>query len=139
MNNSNRLKAIIYAVALLVFGGVIGYMLKTSTSPAPQSLMVGRVDQIVSNITVHLDAKLTLTSDQKQKFQPMIRKAAEEMEAAHLDCLKRVNKAADDLHAQIKPELDKEQVAKLPELEAERAKRMLEKYNFQTPTNASLH
>lgn len=137
MNRASRLQAIVYAVALLVLGGVIGAMIKSSMSPAPQSLMVGRADQIAVSISQHLDDKLTLTSEQKQRLQPMIRKAAEEMESAHLDCLKRVNKAADDLHAQIKPELAKEQVEKLPELEAERAKRMYEKYHYQTVTNAS--
>ncbi len=137
MNRANRFQAIIYAVALLILGGIIGAMIKNSMTPAPQALMVGRADQIATNILQHLDDKLALTPDQKQRIQPMVKKAAEEMEAAHLDCLKRVNKAADDLHAQIKPELVKEQVEKLPELEAERAKRMFEKYHYQVMTNAS--
>jgi hypothetical protein len=139
VNRSNRAKAIVYAVALLVFGGIIGFVIKASVSPTPQSLRVGRVDQIEVFIRQRLDEKLDLTPQQKQRMEPYIRKAAEEMEAAHLDCLKRVNKAADDLHAQIKPELVGEQVEKLPELDAERLKRMQEKYNYQSTTNASLH
>ena len=138
MNNTNRTKAIVYAVALLVFGGIIGFMVKSAVSPTPQSLRVGRADEIANVILQHLDEKLELTREQKQRIEPMIKKAAEEMEASHLDCLKRVNKAIDDLHAQIKPELVKEQQEKLPELDAERAIRMSQKYNFQSATNASL-
>ena len=139
MNNPNRAKAIAYAVALLVFGGIIGFMIKASVSPTPQSLTVGRVDQIADVILQHLDEKLDLTSAQKQRIEPLIKKAAEEMEASHLDCLKRINQTIDDLHAQIKPELDKEQLEKLPELDAERTNRMWQKYHFQAATNASLH
>lgn len=139
MNNSNRAKAIVYAVALLVFGGIIGFMIKAALSPTPQSLRVGRVDQIADVIRQHLDEKLDLTRAQKERIEPMVKKAAAEMEASHLECLKRINKAIDDLHAQIKPELVGEQLEKLPELDAERATRMSQKYNFQAATNASLH
>ncbi len=73
----------------------------------------------------------------------MVKKAAEEMEASHLDCLKRVNQAVDKLHGEIKPELAKEQQDKLVELDAERALRMKEKYNYQPGlaplTNMSQH
>jgi hypothetical protein len=123
----------------VVFGGIIGFMIKAALSPAPQSLRVGRADQIADVILQHLDEKLDLTREQKQRIEPMIKKAAQEMEASHLECLKRINKAIDDLHAQIKPELVKEQQEKLPELDSERTARMLQKYNFQAATNASLH
>lgn len=137
MKNANRFKAIAYAVALLVFGGVIGAMIKSATSVAPQPLRLGRVDEIVTVIRDRLNAKLDLTAEQKARIEPMIKKAAEEMEASHLACLERVNKAADDLHARIKPELIPDQQAKLLELESERRQRMWDKYRFQTVTNAS--
>lgn len=137
MNSVNRFQAVAYAVALLVFGGVIGAMIKSSMSPVHQPLLLGRVDEIATVMTQRLDDKLHLTPEQKQQIAPIIRKAAEEMEASHLNCLKEVNKVADNLHAQIKPMLTKEQVDKLPELEAERSQRMWEKYHYQAVTNAS--
>jgi hypothetical protein len=139
VNNPNRAKAIAYALALLVFGGIIGFMIKAAVSPTPQTLTVGRVDQIADVIRQHLDEKLDLTLAQKQRIEPMIRKAAEEMEASHLECLNHINQTIDNLHARIKPELAREQQDKLPELDNERAARMLQKYHFQTATNAGLH
>jgi Na+/phosphate symporter len=140
VNSTNRVKAIFYAVALLVFGGIIGAMIKSATSTTPQVLRVGRVDEIEAVILQRLDAKLALTPEQKQRIQPLIKKAAEEMEASHLDCLKRVNKAVDTLHEEIKPELIPEQAQKLGELESERAARMREKYNYpQSASNAGQH
>jgi hypothetical protein len=140
VNSSNRVKAIFYALALLIFGGVIGAVVRGSMPATPQALRLGRVDEIEAVILERLDSKLALTPEQKQRLQPLIKKAAEEMEASHLDCLKRVNKAVDTLHGEIKPELIPEQVEKLGELEADRATRMKEKYNYpQSASNAGQH
>jgi len=139
VNSSNRFKAVFYALALLIFGGIIGAMVKSATATNPQTLRLGRVDEIEAVIRDHLNAKLDLTPEQKQRIEPMVKKAAEEMEASHLDCLKRVNQAVDKLHAEIKPELVKEQQDKLVDLDAERALRMKEKYNYQPVTNVSQH
>jgi hypothetical protein len=131
VNNPNRFKAIFYALALLVFGGVIGAVIKAATSPTPQSLRLGRVDEIVKVIVDRMDAKLELTPEQKQRIAPLVRKTAEEMEASHFDCLKRVNLALDKLHEEIRPELIPEQQEKMRELEAERSDRMWEKYRYK--------
>jgi Spy/CpxP family protein refolding chaperone len=142
VNQANRFKAIFYALALLVFGGVIGVMIRSATSTNPQTLRIGRTDEIATVIRDRLNAKLDLTADQKQRIEPMIKKAAEEMEASHLDSLKRANKAVDDLHAQIRPELIPEQRQKLLESEAERSERMWEKYHYRPTvavTNLSQH
>jgi Na+/phosphate symporter len=140
VNSSNRVKAISYALALLIFGGIIGAMMKSAMPATPQTLRVGRADEIEAVILERLDSKLALTPEQKQRMKPLIKKAAEEMEASHLDCLKRVNKAVDTLHDEIKPELLPEQVQKLGELEADRAARMKEKYNYpQSASNAGQH
>jgi hypothetical protein len=139
VNNTNRFKAIAYAIALFFLGGVIGAEIMYRVMPNPQSLRVGRTDEIEARIMERLNAKLDLTPEQKTRLKPMIKKAAAEMEAAHLDCLKRVGKTAVDLDEQIKPELVKEQVEKLAELEADRARRMKEKYNFETASNTGPH
>jgi hypothetical protein len=139
VNKSSRFKAIFYALALLVFGGIIGAMIESALSSG-QSLRLGREDEIVKTIHDRLDAKLHLTSEQDARIEPVIKKAAEEMEASHFDSLKRVNRALDNLHEQIKPELTKEQQAKMIELEQERAARMWQKYRYrQTVTNAVQH
>lgn len=140
MNKANRFKAIFYAGALLVFGGIIGAMVKSATSVNLQTLRLGRVDEIATVIRDRLNAKLELTPEQKQRLEPMIKKTAEEMEASHMQSLVRVNKALDILHDEIRPELIPEQQQKLGELEAERADRMWEKYHYRPAvTNASQH
>ena len=70
MNKSNRFKAIFYALALLVFGGIIGAMIKAAMTPAPQSLRLGRIDEIEKVIFDRMDAKLALTPEQKQRIAP---------------------------------------------------------------------
>jgi Spy/CpxP family protein refolding chaperone len=140
VNKANRFKAIFYAGALLVFGGIIGAMVKSATSVNLQTLRLGRVDEIATVIRDRLNAKLELTPEQKQRLEPMIKKTAEEMEASHMQSLVRVNKALDILHDEIRPELIPEQQQKLGELEAERADRMWEKYHYRPAvTNASQH
>ena len=132
MNNPNRYRAIFYAAALVLFGAIIGAMVMSRISGNPQTLRLGRVDEIATLIRQRLEGKLDLTPEQKVRIEPMIRKAAEEMEASHRDCLVRVNRAADNLHKEIKPELIPEQQQKLLELESERAGRMLDKYSYQS-------
>jgi hypothetical protein len=138
VNKSNRYKAILYALALLVFGGIIGAVVRSATSATPQSLRLGREDEIVNVIFNHLDSKLALTAQQKERIEPLVKKTAAELEASHFDCLKRVNLALDKLHEQIGPELLPEQREKLQELEAERTDRMWEKYRYHPgATNAT--
>lgn len=134
MNSPNRSKAIFYAIALLVLGGIIGAMMRGAMPAAQQTLRVGRVDEIATAMRTRLYEKLALTEDQKQRIEPKIKAAAEEMEAAHLEALVEVNRVVDKLHAAIKPELIPEQLEKLRELEAERAERMKQKYNFPPGT-----
>jgi hypothetical protein len=138
VNSTNRVKAICYALALLVLGGVIGAMIKSAMSATPQSLLLGREDEIEATIFNHLDAKLALTPQQKQRIEPLVKKTAQELEASHFDCLKRVNEALDKLHAEIKPELIPEQQEKMRELESERAEKMWDKYRYKpAATNAA--
>lgn len=136
MNSVTRLKAIIYALALVVLGGVIGYVWKSATPSTPQSLRVGRVEEIEVMMRERLYGKLGLTPVQQQKIEPLIKKAAEEMEASHLNCLKQINQTVNNLHAAIKAELTPEQQAKLAELDTERTARMLQKYNYRLEANA---
>jgi hypothetical protein len=131
MTGPSRGKAIAYTVALFLAGGICGAMLMARISPAAQSLKVGRTDEIALKIREKLNTGLGLTPEQLDKFQPLIVKAAGELESSHLDCLNRISMALDNLHAQIIPELTPEQKQKLESLEKERAAQMLQKYNYQ--------
>jgi hypothetical protein len=138
--NPNRWRAIVYAAALVLFGGIIGAMLMSRVDAKAQTLRLGRSAEIADRIRERLNEKLELTPEQKMRMEPMIKTTAEELEAAHTECLKQVSKSLESLHARIRPELIPEQQQKLVELESERGERMLEKYNFRlTTTNANAH
>jgi Spy/CpxP family protein refolding chaperone len=140
VNGSNRGKALLYAGALVLFGMIIGAMFMSRVDAKSQTLRLGRSEEIADRIRERLIEKLDLTPEQKTRIEPLIRKTAQEMENAHLDCLKQVSKSLDALHTQIKPELIPEQQHKLVELDSERDSRMVEKYNYRAPaTNASAH
>jgi len=140
VNSSNRGLVLVYAAALVIFGGVIGYTIKSASAVNPQSLRLGREEEIAAMIMDRLDAKLALTPEQKTQISPLAKKTAQEMEASHLGCLKQVNLMLDKFHGDISPVLTAEQRNKLVDLESERADRMWEKYHYRAPaTNAAAH
>jgi hypothetical protein len=131
MTGPSRGKAVAYAAALFLAGGICGAMIMARISTAAQSLKVGRTDEIAVKIQEKLKTGLGLTPEQLAKFEPLIVKAAGELESSHSNCLDRISMALDTLHNQITPELTPEQKQKLESLEKERAAQMLLKYNYQ--------
>jgi Spy/CpxP family protein refolding chaperone len=97
-------------------------------------LKVGRSGEIATLIRQKLIINLELTPEQRDKFEPLIKKTADEMEASHLDCLKRISDAVDKMHAQILPDLTPEQREKLKQVEADRHVMMRQKYNYPPDT-----
>ena len=131
MTGPARGKAVAYAAALFLAGGICGAMVMARISTAGQSLKLGRTNEIAAKIRMKLATGLGLTPEQLEKFQPLIVKAAGELESSHLGCLDRISLALDNLHNQIAPELTPEQKQKMESLEKERAAQMLQKYNYQ--------
>jgi Spy/CpxP family protein refolding chaperone len=136
MNKTGCWKVTGYAVVLFLLGGVCGAVLAPKLLPAQQTLKLGREKEIFAMMRDRLTAKLSLTADQEQKIEPMIQQASESLEASHRGCLKSVLEALDKMHLQIQPLLTPGQVAKLKELEAERSKSWLAKYNYAPETPA---
>jgi Spy/CpxP family protein refolding chaperone len=130
MTDPKRWRVVAYMVALFAAGAITGGAVMSRMTPAGQTLKVGRSDEIARMITEKLDTRLQLTPEQNQKFAPLIKHASDELEASHLDCLKRISAAIDLLHQQMAPDLTPEQKEKMKALEAERENNMRAKYNF---------
>jgi hypothetical protein len=129
MTKPARWKMVAYTVAIFVAGGVCGSMItyrKEEASP----LRVMRTQEIAARIHETLATKLELTPEQLQKIEPMIGKVSEELEASHLDCLKRIVAALESMHAEMRPLLKPDQQQKLTRLEAEWREKRKKKYNF---------
>src|SRR5579883_1068220 len=123
-----------YLTALFIAGFITGAAVMKHMTVNSQSLKVGRSEEIANLIRQKLIINLELTPQQREKIDPLIKKTAEEMEASHLDCLKRITAAADQLHEQISPELSAEQREKLKRVEEERRAKFREKYNYPPET-----
>jgi hypothetical protein len=136
MTQPARGRVLAYMLALFIGGGITGAAIMSflGHGTPPQSLKLGRVDEITVLIREKLNTRLSLTAEQSQKFEPFIKRASEELEASHLDCLKRISAAIDMLHVQIAPELTAEQKEKLKLLETERTADMRAKYNYSLDT-----
>jgi uncharacterized membrane protein len=131
MTGPSRGKAIAYALALFLAGGICGAMVMARISTAAQSLKLGRTDEIAVKIREKLTTGLGLTPAQQDEFKPLINQAAGELEASHRDCLDRITTALILLHTKIAPKLNPDQKAKLAALENQRAGEMQQKYNYQ--------
>jgi Spy/CpxP family protein refolding chaperone len=129
MNRLMRWRMIGYMAALFVAGVVTGAAVMARTAAGSQTLKVGRSEEIASLIRERC-ALLDLTHDQKDKFEPWILKASQDLEKSHLDCLQQCSKAVDTLYAQIEKELTPEQKENLKQLEAERRATLKKKYNY---------
>lgn len=139
MTEQMRWRMFAYMVALFVAGAICGAAVMARMGPT-QSLKVGRTDEIAHIIMEKLDRNLGLTSEQKQKFEPLIRATAERCELSHITCLDEICAAADKLHEQIKAGLTPEQLPKLAKMDEERKKTMRDKYNYPfVATNAGAH
>ena len=136
MTETMRWRMFGYMLALFIAGFVTGAAVMAHYKATSQTLKVGRTDEITSLVRQKLIMSLDLTPDQRDKFDPLIKKTSEEMEASHLDCLNRISAAVAKMHAQILPDLTPEQREKLKQLEAERLVRLRQKYNY-TPTTAA--
>jgi hypothetical protein len=131
MTGQTRGRVIAYMVALFVAGGVTAAAVMSHMSPAqPQTLKLGRADEIANLIGDKLNDRLNLTAEQREKFKPLIKHTGEELEASHSQCLKRISAAIDTLHSEIAPDLTADQKEKLKQFEAERVDNMLKKYNY---------
>jgi Spy/CpxP family protein refolding chaperone len=135
MTEPMRWRMFAYMAALFVAGVITGAAVMSHMSATSQTLKVGRSGEISSLIRQKLVTNLELTPEQRDKFEPLINKTSAEMEASHLDCLKRICAALEKMHDQMLPDLTPDQREKLKQVEAERQKMMLKKYNY--PPDAS--
>lgn len=137
MTEQMRWRMFAYMAALFVAGAICGAVVMNRMA-AKQSLKVGRTDEISQLIMQKLDINLELTPEQRKKFEPIVRKTSEEMEASHVACLDRICTAVVKLHEQIKLDLTPEQLPKLARMDVERQKLMRQKYNYPLDaTNAA--
>lgn len=134
MTEPMRWRMFAYMTAIFVAGVITGAAVMSHMGTNSQSLKVGRSEEIAGLIRQKLVTGLDLTPEQQEKFAPLIKQTSEEMEASHLDCLKRICAAVDKMQAQILPDLTSEQREKLKQLEKERREKMRQKYNFPPDT-----
>ncbi len=143
MSNPAQVKAIVYAAALFVVGGVCGVMLAPRLFPPPppdQPLKVGRTNEIAQRIQTKLEPRLNLTPDQMAKAGPLISATSLKLEEAHLHCLDQIEQAIHDLHQSLRPMLTEQQSSILKDLDQERAVSMKQKYNYPpAATNQTDH
>lgn len=140
MNEPMRWRMFAYMLALFIAGAICGAAVMSRMAAGSQTLKVGRTGEIEGIIKQKLELNLELTPEQRGKFEPLIKKTSVELEASHLDCLKRCSDAVDKMHEQIIPDLTEEQRAKLKQLEVERRALMRTKYNYPPETaNAGGH
>src|ERR1700735_5704807 len=112
MTEPMRWRAAAYMAALFIAGVVTGAAVMAHNAAGSQTLKVGRSEEIAALIQQRFSV-LELTSEQREKFAPLIKKTSEELEASHLECLKRSSAAVDNLHAQMQPNLTADQIEKM--------------------------
>ena len=134
MTEPMRWKMFAYLAALFVAGVITGAAVMSRTAANGQTLKVGRTDEISNMIRQKLIITLELTPEQETNFAPLIKKTSEELEASHLDCLKRVSTALDKMHEESRPALTADQLEKLRHVEDERRAMMRQKYNYPPET-----
>ena len=135
MSNPVQARAIVYAAALFVVGGVCGVMMAPRLFPPPapvtsQPLKLGRTNEIAQKIQAKLAQRLTLTPDQIAKAAPFIEAASQKLEAAHHNCLDQIEQAVRELHQELRPLLTEPQITELKAMEKERADAMAQNYNY---------
>jgi Spy/CpxP family protein refolding chaperone len=134
MNELMRWRMFAYMLALFIAGAISGAAVMSRMAAGSQTLKVGRTGEIEGIIKQKLILNLDLTPEQQAKFEPLVKKTSEELEASHLDCLKRVCDSLDKMHEQMKPDLTEEQRERMKQVEAERRASMLKKYNYPPET-----
>src|SRR6185503_5763491 len=126
MNGPMRWKLISYTAALFAAGAICGAMMLPRTPPPRQALKVDCREEIAKKIRDKYKCQLNLTGAQLEKMEPLFKKASEDVEAGHFDCLNRISAALDCLHSQICTDLTPEQKQKLAALEAKRCQELKE-------------
>jgi Spy/CpxP family protein refolding chaperone len=118
-----------YMAALFIAGAITGAAVVARTAAGSQTLKIGRAEEIAGMIQQRL-LPLNLTHEQREKFAPLIKQTSEELEASHLQCLQRSSTAVDCLYAQIRTNLNSDQLEAFNQLEAQRRESMRKKYNY---------
>ena len=134
MNEPMRWRMFGYMAALFIAGAISGAAVMSRNAAGSQTLKVGRTNEIAGLNRQKLNLNLDLSPEQREKFEPLIKKTSEELEASHLDCLKRISDALARMHEQLKPDLTPDQLEKLKQVEADRRVKMREKYNYPPET-----
>lgn len=130
MNELMRWRMFAYMLALFIAGAICGAAVTSHMAAGSQTLKVGRTGEIEGIIKQKLILNLDLTPEQKAKFEPLVKKTSEDLEASHLECLRRVCDSLDKMHEQMKPDLTEEQREKMKKVETERRANMKKKYNY---------
>ncbi len=133
----SNMKATVYMLALFCSGAVCGAVAMhhyQPVPPPPQTLRLGRVDEIYAKIVAKFQDRLQLNHDQLSKADPFIRVASQKLEDAHATCLKQIEAAIAQLHHDVRPLLNDDQVSKLAIMDKERADSLWQKYNFCAAT-----
>src|SRR5579863_1800169 len=140
--STSRTKALFYMLVLFVAGGICGAMVMRHffPPPQPQTLQLGRTNEIAGKIRTKLHDRLQLNADQMAKAEPLVQTASQKLEDAHLNCLIQIEAAIAQLHHDLRLSLTDAQISELAVMEKERADSLLQKYNFcPTMTNATGH
>jgi hypothetical protein len=118
-----------YMAALFIAGFITGASVMFRTAPAPQTLKIGRTNEIAAAIREKL-GPLQLSAEQREKFDPMIKKTSEDLELFHLECLQRCSAAVDKLHDDMSRQLTPEQQEKMKLVDENRRAALRAKFNY---------
>lgn len=136
MTEPMRWRMIGYMAALFIAGAITGAAVMARMAGDSQTLKVGRSEQIAKLIQQRL-LPLNLTPGQRDNIAPLIKRTSDELEASHLQCLQRCSVAVDNLYAQIKTNLNSDQLESFQRLQAERLELLHKKYNYPPAGNSA--
>jgi len=119
MNGLSKWKLALYLGALFVAGGVSGWVVAAKMAKE-RAFAPPRFEEFATKMRVQLHEKLSLTSEQQEQLDAIIEQNSKEMNAVHVEFMKRIRSGMSNRTARINAILTPEQQQKFEALEKER-------------------
>ena len=118
-------------VAIFIAGTVTGGFLGARVQMKSQHKRAA-IQNLEKNVMLMLEERLSLSSEQSEKLQPLVEKACDELRVVQQESAAKVEEIMDRYYDSFVPELDAEQARILRDMETE----LHEKANKLKPTHA---
>lgn len=115
MAGGKWLKIVLCLIAVFAAGGLTGYMAAMHDCHRAMHRHID-VPKFSERIMRHLDSKLKLTADQKEKIRPIIIESLQKQQAIHEQAHNQIQAAREDSHNKIMPLLNSDQQTRMDEL-----------------------